>query len=134
MRFIALIAAASAAVIHRAPSSQNLFATGMNGDEDLGQDIIMKGEKFHYDQKRLAQVQACQEAAAKGEPWFPFTQQIAGPDRCDQIGKTVFDASHEGMDAQPMDRPYNKWDDGPPKGNHRYWEGQKSAPNHGSLS
>lgn len=24
------------------------FATGMNGDEDLGQDIIMKGEKFHY--------------------------------------------------------------------------------------
>jgi hypothetical protein len=29
---------------------QNLaqFATGMNGDEDLGQDITMKGEKFHY--------------------------------------------------------------------------------------
>ena len=26
------------------------FATGMNGDEDLGQDIIMKGEKFHYNQ------------------------------------------------------------------------------------
>jgi len=24
------------------------FATGMNGDEDLGQDIIMKGDKFHY--------------------------------------------------------------------------------------
>ena len=24
------------------------FATGMNGDEDLGQDITMKGEKFHY--------------------------------------------------------------------------------------
>ena len=24
------------------------FATGMNGDEDLGQDIIMKGNKFHY--------------------------------------------------------------------------------------
>ena len=24
------------------------FATGMNGDEDLGQNIIMKGEKFHY--------------------------------------------------------------------------------------
>ena len=22
----------------------------MNGDEDLGQDIIMKGEKFHYNQ------------------------------------------------------------------------------------
>ena len=25
-----------------------LFATGMNGDEDLGQDITMKGQKFHY--------------------------------------------------------------------------------------
>merc|ERR1711934_1185524 len=28
-----------------------LFATGMNGDEDLGEDITMKGEKFHYNQK-----------------------------------------------------------------------------------
>ena len=27
---------------------KNGFATGMNGDEDLGQDIIMKGDKFHY--------------------------------------------------------------------------------------
>ena len=27
------------------------FATGMNGDEDLGQDIIMKGDKFHYNQR-----------------------------------------------------------------------------------
>ena len=26
------------------------FATGMNGDEDLAQDITMKGEKFHYNQ------------------------------------------------------------------------------------
>ena len=30
------------------PSDVELFATGMNGDEDLGQDITMKGEKFHY--------------------------------------------------------------------------------------
>ena len=29
----------------------NQFATGMNGDEDLGQDIIMKGDKFHYNQR-----------------------------------------------------------------------------------
>merc|ERR1712195_404778 len=36
------------------PCEKNLFATGMNGDEDLGQDIIMKGDKFHYNQK-LAQ-------------------------------------------------------------------------------
>merc|ERR1712188_77215 len=32
------------------PSDAELFATGMNGDEDLGQDITMKGEKFHYAQ------------------------------------------------------------------------------------
>ena len=33
------------------PNSQ-LFATGMNGDEDLGQDIIMKGKPFHYNQQK----------------------------------------------------------------------------------
>jgi len=27
------------------------FATGMNGDEDLGEDITMKGDKFHFNQK-----------------------------------------------------------------------------------
>jgi len=32
------------------PNSQ-LFATGMNGDEDLGEDITMKGDKFHYAQR-----------------------------------------------------------------------------------
>ena len=31
------------------------FATGMNGDEDLGQDITMKGEPFHFNQQSLAQ-------------------------------------------------------------------------------
>ena len=31
-----------------------LFATGMNGDEDLGQDIIMKGKPFHYNQQPQA--------------------------------------------------------------------------------
>ena len=29
----------------------NVFgATGMNGDEDLGEDITMKGDKFHFNQ------------------------------------------------------------------------------------
>ena len=31
------------------------FATGMNGDEDLGQNIIMKGDKYHYNQNELIQ-------------------------------------------------------------------------------
>merc|ERR1711977_784589 len=33
------------------PDSQ-FFATGMNGDEDLGEDIIMKGEPYHYNQQK----------------------------------------------------------------------------------
>merc|ERR1712167_494502 len=33
------------------PDNQ-FFATGMNGDEDLGEDIIMKGEPYHYTQKQ----------------------------------------------------------------------------------
>ena len=32
------------------PNSQ-LWAVGMKGDEDLNQDITMKGEKFHYHQE-----------------------------------------------------------------------------------
>jgi hypothetical protein len=39
------------------PGNSELFATGMNGDEDLGEDITMKGDKFHFIQKpaQLAQ-------------------------------------------------------------------------------
>ncbi len=43
------------------------FATGMNGDEDLGQDIIMKGDKFHY-QQGLAQ-----------QSWVPVVVATTGP-------------------------------------------------------
>ena len=32
------------------PPNRQLFATGMNGDEDMGEDIIMKGKPFHYHQ------------------------------------------------------------------------------------
>ena len=48
---LALIASVSARQ-HSPLYNQKMvqFATGMNGDEDLGQDIIMKGEKFHYNQ------------------------------------------------------------------------------------
>jgi hypothetical protein len=31
------------------------FAEGMNGDEDLGEDITMKGEHFHYNKKPVDQ-------------------------------------------------------------------------------
>lgn len=36
------------AVMSRESEVMRRFATGMNGDEDLGEDIIMKGEPFHY--------------------------------------------------------------------------------------
>ena len=32
------------------------FAEGMRGDEDLGQDITMKGQPFHYNQKNNERV------------------------------------------------------------------------------
>ena len=41
------------------PDNQ-FFATGMNGDEDLGEDIIMKGKPFHYDQKQWATLEGLQ--------------------------------------------------------------------------
>ena len=40
----------TSSAIRRAPKSINLFATGTSGDEDLNQNIIMKGDKFHYNQ------------------------------------------------------------------------------------
>merc|ERR1719163_695890 len=49
------------------PTNIELFATGMNGDEDLGQDITMKGEKFHYNQNSLVQMYA-EPAAAVPPP------------------------------------------------------------------
>lgn len=59
-----------------------LFATGMNGDEDLGQDITMKGEKFHYNQSNLVQFATGmngdedlgQDITMKGEK-FHYNQQ-----------------------------------------------------------
>ena len=35
------------------PIDLKLFASGMNGDEDLGVDIKMKGEPYHFEQKPI---------------------------------------------------------------------------------
>merc|ERR1711981_465259 len=43
-------ASSGVAGVNCIPNSE-LFATGMNGDEDLNSDITMKGEPFHYAQK-----------------------------------------------------------------------------------
>ena len=37
--------------LYERPADSRLFATGMNGDEDLAENIIMKGELYHYNQK-----------------------------------------------------------------------------------
>merc|ERR1711998_121449 len=50
--------------IRKAPKSINLFATGMSVDEDLGQNIIMKGDKYHYNQ--FSQVEIVE--GAEGAP------------------------------------------------------------------
>ena len=39
------------------------FATGMNGDEDLDQNIIMKGDKYHYNESLV------QSSAESGAGW-----------------------------------------------------------------
>jgi hypothetical protein len=48
-----------------APQSVSLFATGMNGDEDLAEDITMKGDKFHYIQKTPTETK---KVGKKAEP------------------------------------------------------------------
>jgi hypothetical protein len=53
------------------------FATGMNGDEDLGEDITMKGDKFHFVQNNnMLMVSA--EPAAVATPAANATAPSAG--------------------------------------------------------
>ena len=61
------------------PSDSELFATGMNGDEDLGQDITMKGEKFHY--KQMVQLEGDDKAAAAPVP-APEKVSVLDPKIC----------------------------------------------------
>ena len=48
------------------------FATGMNGDEDLGLDIVMSGVHYHIVQKRSEAFVAPNEGGAP--PQKSFTQ------------------------------------------------------------
>ena len=54
------------------PAREILFATGMNGDEDLGEDITMKGNKFHFNQEPSF-VQW--DYTTKGLPAIPYPGQ-----------------------------------------------------------
>ena len=56
---LAIIGAVNTHRLITSPKERNYFATGMAGDEDLGSDIIMKGDKFHYNQgESLVQTKA----------------------------------------------------------------------------
>ena len=48
------------------PESNSYFATGMNGDEDLGEDITMKGNKFHFIQQQQQNGCGANELSADG--------------------------------------------------------------------
>merc|ERR1711934_912811 len=55
------------------------FAEGMRGDEDLGQDITMKGQPFHYAQAKFAEgmrgdEDLGQDITMKGQP-FHYNQR-----------------------------------------------------------
>jgi len=50
------------------------FATGMNGDEDMGEDITMKGDKFHFEQN--VQLSAEPAAAATVKADYPPPEKV----------------------------------------------------------
>ena len=68
------------------PPNHELFATGMNGDEDLGEDIIMKGEPYHYNQKREASLVQWNPVDVASTGPLPKCHGNNGPDgvNCDR--------------------------------------------------
>ena len=68
--FVLALLFASTQAVRQVPVSKSLvgFASGMNGDEDLGQDIKMKGEPFHFEQKAAQTEQKGDDWSANGEP------------------------------------------------------------------
>ena len=53
------------------PSDQALFAVGMSGDENLGQEILMKGNKFNYHQSESSLAQVAQAPFPQYESQAP---------------------------------------------------------------
>merc|ERR1739838_227943 len=78
------------------PSDEELFATGMNGDEDLGEDITMKGDKFHFVQN--VQLSAEPAAAPAAEEKAPVPAGTAAPSAgaAEKKGKVIYDTKGYG--------------------------------------
>merc|ERR1711937_523729 len=68
------------------PANSQLFATGMNGDEDLGEDIIMKGEPYHYHQKKDTNLVQWNPVVVESTGPLPKCHGNNGPDgvNCDR--------------------------------------------------
>ena len=79
------------------------FATGMNGDEDLGQDITMKGEKFHYNQQQLAQQKYVGESTYGPLPLCDGSNGVVGLDCFHTRG---YPKKTEGRPHAPMNDAY----------------------------
>ena len=64
------------------------FATGMNGDEDLGEDITMKGDKFHYVQRQPVKgVTFAQEDPVAADADKPAP--IQGPEKVETLDPKI---------------------------------------------
>ena len=85
----------------RAPQSVSLFATGMNGDEDLAEDITMKGDKFHYVQKTPA---TSSNVAKKAEP-ATATATACNPGEIASVdGNCYFEGEAVQVSADPPEK------------------------------
>ena len=93
--------------------NHELFASGMNGDEDLGVDIKMKGEPFHFEQKAGAHAQFASgmngdedlgvDIKMKGEP-FHFEQK---PVSHAQFASGMNGDEDLGVDIKMKGEPYH---------------------------
>merc|ERR1719213_979377 len=87
------------------PPNHELFATGMNGDEDLGEDIIMKGEPYHYNQKKQSLAQWNPVEVATTGP-LPACHGNNGPDgvNCDREVCSGTNGPMDGPSGTPCTR------------------------------
>jgi hypothetical protein len=87
------------------PNSQ-LFATGMNGDEDMGEDIIMKGEPYHYTQKKESSLVQWNPVDVASTGALPNCHGNNGPDgtNCDREVCSGTNGPMDGPSGTPCTR------------------------------
>jgi hypothetical protein len=70
----------------------------MNGDEDLGEDITMKGDKFHFVQNIQLSAEPAAEAAAPADAKAPVPAGTAQPTAgaAEKKGKVIYDTKGYG--------------------------------------